>query len=69
MDATYTTRPGETWDQIACRVYGSEGYTGWLMQANFPLLDIFVFDAGTVLNTPPLPAQSSASGLPAWRSA
>lgn len=69
MDATYTTRGGDTWDLIAYQVYGSEQYTSWLMEHNFPLLDIFIFDAGTVLNTPPLPetAQSSGSALPAWR--
>ena len=69
MDATYTTRRGDTWDLIAYQVYGSEQYAGFLMQHNFPLLDILIFDAGTVLNTPALPetAQSSGNVLPAWR--
>ena len=67
MEATYTTRAGDTWDLIAHRVYGDVKYTGWLMEHNFPLLDVFVFDAGTVLNTPPLPAEQTASSLPAWR--
>ena len=67
MEATYTTRAGDAWDLIAHRVYGDVKYTGWLMAHNFPLLDAFVFDAGTVLNTPPLPAEPAASSLPAWR--
>lgn len=67
MEATYTTRAGDAWDLIAYQVYGDVKYTGWLMAHNFPLLDVFVFDAGTVLNTPPLPAEQAASSLPAWR--
>lgn len=67
MEATYTTRAGDAWDLIAYRVYGDVKYTGWLMAHNFHLLDVFVFDAGTVLNTPPLPAEQAASSLPAWR--
>ena len=67
MEATYTTRAGDAWDLIAYRVYGDVKHTGWLMAHNFPLLDVFVFDAGTVLNTPPLPAEQAVSSLPAWR--
>lgn len=67
MEATYTTRAGDAWDLIAYRVYGDVKYTGWLMLHNLPLLDVFVFDAGTVLQTPPLPETESASGMPAWR--
>ena len=50
MNTTYTTRQGDTWDKIAYQVYGSEQYAGWLMQNNFSRLDIFVFDAGVLLN-------------------
>ena len=46
MAKTYTTQQGDAWDAIAHKVYGSETYTGWLMQNNLPLLDIFVFEAG-----------------------
>ena len=67
MNTTYNTRQGDTWDKIAYQVYGSEQYAGWLMQNNFSQLDIFVFDAVVVLNTPPLPEKSSGTGLPAWR--
>ena len=67
MEATYTTRAGDAWVFIAYRLYGDVSYTGCLVAHNFPLLDVFVFDAGTVLNTPPLPAEQTASSLPAWR--
>ena len=50
MEKTCTTIQGETWDEIAYRVY----------------LDILVFSAGTVLQTPDLPEESGAS-LPSWR--
>ena len=55
MEKTYTTKQGDAWDAIAFRVYGDVKYTGFLMQANFPHLDTFVFDAGVVLQTPDLP--------------
>lgn len=67
MENTYTTKQGDAWDLIAFRVYGDVKYTGWLMQNNFPYLDIFVFDAGVVLQTPPLPESEQMAGLPVWR--
>lgn len=45
----YKTKQGECWDEVAKKVYGSEKYTGYLMQNNLPLLDIAVFSAGTVV--------------------
>ena len=59
MAKTYTTQQGDAWDAIAHKVYGSETYTGWLMQNNLPLLDIFVFEAGT--------EDDKAENLPIWR--
>ena len=61
----YKTKQGECWDEVAKKVYGSEKYTGYLMQNNLPLLDIAVFSAGTVVNTPDLPADETDS--PIWR--
>ena len=43
MASTYTTKQGDAWDAIAFQVYGDVKYTGFLMQANFPHLDTFVF--------------------------
>lgn len=67
MGNTYTTIQGDTWDIIARKVYGSEKYAGHLMQANFPLLDIFQFDAGTIMQTPPLPEKERSASGPDWR--
>ena len=53
MASTYTTKQGDAWDAIAFHVYGDVKYTGFLMQANFPHLDTFVFDAGVVLHALP----------------
>ena len=36
MAKTYTTQQGDAWDAIAHKVYGSETYTGWLMQTTSP---------------------------------
>ena len=65
-NSTYTTEQGETWDNIALKVYGSEKYAYFLMQNNYPSLDILVFSAGTLLKTPPLPEKLNGS-LPPWR--
>ncbi len=61
----YVTHQGQCWDEIAREVYGSEKYTGYLMQNNLPLLDTVVFSAGTELNTPDMLAEET--DLPAWR--
>lgn len=63
---TYTTKQGDTWDNIALQVYGEERYADFLMQNNYALLDILVFSAGTVLNTPVLPEERDGD-LPPWR--
>ena len=67
MEKTYTTKQGDAWDAIAFRVYGDVKYTGFLMQANFPHLDTFVFDAGGVLQTPDPPEDDETANLPIWR--
>ena len=59
------TWQGECWDEVAKRVYGSEKYTGYLMQNNLPLLDDAIFSAGVIINTPDLPADET--NLPVWR--
>lgn len=66
MAGTYTTIQGETWDNIAFKVYGKESYAGFLMENNYPYLDILVFPSGVVLNTPGMPEETSME-LPPWR--
>lgn len=68
MAKTYTTRAGDQWDMIAKKVYGDEMKADFLMDNNLPLLDVYEFDAGVVVNTPDLPLDNS-SLLPPWRRA
>lgn len=63
---TYTTLQGQTWDNIALKVYGDERYAYYLMQNNYAYLDTLVFSAGTVLSTPALPEELDGD-LPPWR--
>ena len=67
MENTYITKQGDTGDLIAFRVYGDVKYTGWLMQNNFPHLDVFVFGAGVILQTPELPESEQLANMPIWR--
>lgn len=64
MAATYTTKQGQTWDDIALEVYGDEVHADYLMQNNFELLDILIFSAGTTLNTPELIAEVEGEAPP-----
>lgn len=66
MEKTYTAIQGETWDEIAYKVYGAEKHAAYLMEKNYEYLDILVFSAGTVLNTPDLP-EGGGTALPSWR--
>lgn len=63
---TYTTVQGDTWDNIAYKVYGGEEYAAFLMQNNYEYLDILVFSSGTVLRTPKL-SEEETEELPPWR--
>jgi hypothetical protein len=63
---TYITISGEQWDQIARKIYGDEHYAGKLMEANPDKIDIFQFDAGTVLQVPELDEEEDGF-LPPWR--
>ncbi len=63
---TYTTKQGDTWDNIALKVYGEERHASYLMQNNYACLDILVFSSGTILNTPALLEELDGE-LPPWR--
>lgn len=66
MALEYTTKSGDTWDQIAYTVYGSELKADWLMQANPEYIEFTRFDSGLVLSTPALPSEKSGT-LPPWK--
>lgn len=62
----YITKEGETWDQIAYKVYGDEMLYIDLMQANLKVIDIAVFPANIPLICPDVkPADSK--NLPPWK--
>lgn len=65
MNDTYTTVQGDAWDIIAKKVYGSELYADFLMKNNLKYIDVFIFDEGTILNTPE--NNFSDNMLPEWR--
>jgi phage tail protein X len=65
--ATYTTRSGDTWDAIAFRTRGAERWMYLLLDANPVHNYVARFDAGVVLNVPPLPSPALPSSLPPWR--
>lgn len=68
----YTTIQGDTWDQIALKVYGSELATRDIMAENGTTnpecLAVWRFPYGTELDTPTLSAGTSTTEeLPVWR--
>ncbi|MCI9388380.1 MAG: phage tail protein [Lachnospiraceae bacterium] len=66
MASTYMTSQGDTWDLIAYDLYGAEKYMRYLIEANWPLLDILVFSSGTVINVPDIPEEADED-RPFWR--
>lgn len=67
MANTYTTVQGDTWDLIAYKLYGEEKCMRYLIEANWPLLDVLIFPSGTVLNVPDIPEEYDEDA-PFWRS-
>ena len=65
--STYTTRQGDTWDQIALRVLGNERWMYLFLDANPAVNYTLIFDAGVVLNVPALPTPALPSSLPPWK--
>ena len=61
----YTTVSGDQWDIISYNLFGTEDYTGDIMQANLEYADVVIFPAGILLNIPEI--QAVNDGLPAWR--
>ena len=67
MATTYTTVSGDTWDLIASQQMGKESYMKELMDANWELTDILVFDSGTELVIPDVDIRAEEN-LPFWHS-
>ena len=66
MAGKYVTQQGDTWDLIAYRLFGEERRMKNLIEANWPLLDVLVFSAGTEITVPDLPEETDGD-LPFWR--
>ncbi len=66
MASTYTTSQGDTWDLMAYDLYGAEKYMRYLIEANWPLLDVLVFSSGTQIVVPDIPGDA-AEDVPFWR--
>lgn len=64
--STYTTIQGDTWDLIAFRLFGSEKYMRYLIEANWDYADVLVFSSGTVITVPELPEEIDETA-PFWR--
>jgi len=64
----YRTQSGDTWDLIAYRVYGSEGYYHDLIRSNLRLIDIAVFDADIPIIIPEISEEvENDENLPPWK--
>ncbi len=67
---TYTTKQGDTWDDIAFKVFpdrGREAITSLLIQNNPQYIDIVIFPAGCILSLPDIQVKRSKN-LPPWLS-
>ena len=63
---TYKTMQGDTWDVIAKRVYDDETQIGVLQQNNSQYIDVWIFDAGCMIEVPEL-VMEEEDDLPDWR--
>ena len=68
MNASYTTRQGDSWDRIAYQEMGSCLHTNRLMRANRAYLFFYTFPAGITLSIPETDTMNQSS-LPPWKQA
>ena len=66
MASTYMTSQGDTWDLMAYDLYGDEKYMRYLIEANWPLLDVLVFSSGVTIIVPDIP-EDADEDRPFWR--
>ena len=65
----YRTVQGDTWDIICYRLTGSTSQTAALLSANPDYYDVFIFDAGVLLDVPDFGSEIDTKYYPPWRSA
>ena len=61
----YTTVQGDTWDTIAYFVFGDEKYASAIMEENYDLLDVLVFDSSEIVQIPEIDIEE-VQDLPSW---
>jgi Phage Tail Protein X. len=66
LSSTYTTKSGDTWDQIAYDQYGDEYKCQDLIAANPAYVATVIFDAGAVLTIPDS-SDTTSTNLPPWK--
>lgn len=64
-ELVYNTIPGDTWDLISFKVYGTERYSKVLAKANSNYIKYVIFPAGIKINIPPLEKEKTG-GDPPW---
>lgn len=65
---TYKTMQGDTWDEIAFKFFGDEGYMQQLIEANFDKIDYMIFPANVELKIPTITVDLQNNiDQPSWR--
>jgi len=66
MPSTITARAGETPDQLAYRLWGSETLFHLLLEANSDYIGTLAFVGGEVLTVPEVDATGTEEATPPW---
>jgi len=67
MPSKYTTKQGQTWDQIALEALGNEKLMHLLLQENPEHRFTVFFSAGTELKVPDVSTDDKPETLPPWK--
>jgi len=69
MPSVILAPQGSVWDYLSWKLYGDEGFSHVLLEANPTLRRIVKFEEQTYINVPdkPKPRTGSPSTLPPWK--
>lgn len=65
----YTTRLGDTFDELALQVYNNEKMASEIITANPDYADVIIFDEEVTLRIPVLDETATPETLAPWRTA
>lgn len=65
-ELVYNTVPGDTWDLISFKAYGTERYSRTLARTNSNYIKYVIFPAGIKINIPPLEKAEKRGENPPW---